>query len=107
VVELIDHHVVEPVRPESVQVSSERLDAREQHARVGALFPAVVQTKVRIRPHPAEYVHRLAQDLFAVGDEQHTTELRPGSVEGGEPRLAQSGRHHDQAAAEPMQPGLL
>ena len=107
VMELIDYDVVEPVGREPVQIPGERLDAGEQHAGVRLLLPAVVQAEVRIRLDAAEHVEGLAQNLLAVGDEQHPAELRPGGVERGEPRLAQASRHHDQAAAEALQPGLL
>ena len=90
-----------------MQVPCERLDAREHHAGVRLLLPAVVQAEVRVRLDPPEHVEGLAQDLLAVGDEQHAAELRPGGVERREPRLAQPGRHHDQAAAEAVQPGLF
>jgi len=54
VMELINHHVVEPVGREPVQVAGECPDAREKHARVRVLLLSVVQAKVRVRPDPAE-----------------------------------------------------
>lgn len=67
--ELVDHHVVEPVGREPVQIPGERVDAGEQHAGARLLRPAVVQAKVHIRLDAAEYIERLAQDLLTVGDE--------------------------------------
>ncbi len=105
--ELIDYDVVEPLWRKPVQIRGERVDASEQHAGVRLLLPAVVQAEVRIRLDAAEHAEGLAQDLLAVGDEQHAAELRPGGVERGEPRLAEPSRHHRQAAAKALQPGLL
>src|SRR6516162_10685062 len=102
--ELIDHDVVEPVGGKPIQIPGERLDSGKEHAGARLLLPAVVQAKVRIRLDAAEYLEGLAQDLLTVGDEQHAAELRPCGVERGEPRLAEPGRHHDQAAGKALQP---
>jgi hypothetical protein len=42
-----------------------------------------------------------------VGDEQHPAELGPSAVEGGDPGLAESGGHHDQAGSEAVETGGL
>jgi hypothetical protein len=107
VMELIDHDVAEPAGRKPVQISGERLDAGEQHPGIRLPLPAVVQAEVRIRLDAAEHIEGLAQNLLTVRDEQHAAELRPGGVERGEPRLSEPGRHHDQATAKALQPGLL
>jgi hypothetical protein len=107
VMELIDHHIVEPVWREPVQVPGERLHAGEHNLGTRLLLTAVIQPQVPVRLDAAEHLQRLPQDLLAVGYKQHRPELRPRRVERRQPRLAQTGRHHHQAAAKAIQPRLL
>jgi hypothetical protein len=106
-VKLIYDDVVEPVRLELVQVSRECLDTGEHDAGARLLGPAVVQAEIRIWLYLAEHLKGLPQDLLAMSNEQHASDLRSGSVERCEPRLAEPSRHDDQAAAESLQTGLL
>ncbi len=64
--------------------------------RAGFFSVPVNSPRSRVGLHPPEHVAALAQDLLAVRDEQDAPELRSRGVEGGEPRLAEPGRHHDE-----------
>lgn len=55
-VELIDHHVVESVRRESVQVAGEGLHAGKEHAGVRLLGACVVQPDIGAGLHATEDV---------------------------------------------------
>lgn len=88
-------------------MTHEALHTGEDHVRVGVLVTLEEQSERRVRPHPAEHVTGLAQDLLTVCDEQDTTGTRSCGVERRQPRLAETGRHHDQAGTEPRCPRRL
>jgi hypothetical protein len=106
-VELVDDDVVELVGGEVVEACRQRRDAGEDHAGVASLLCPEVQAERLSWLHLAEGVAALAQDLFAVGDEQDPAELGPSAVEGGDPGLAESGGHHHQAGSEAVETGGL
>ena len=107
VVELVDHHVVERGRVERGEVAGERLDAGEHHIAVG-LSPIAGEVAERARRADAAVdVACLAEDLVAVGDEQHPPELGSGRVERCQPGLAEPGGHHHQSGSETLRTGLF
>ena len=71
VVELVDDDVVEVVGGEAVEVAlpAQRLDRGAEDVDFGVLLLAVVEADRGIGPDAQERLGRLAEDLFAVGDE--------------------------------------
>ena len=94
-VELVQHHIVERVRVEPLQMVSTAKGLNRGKKDVAlALLDAVVTAHARLRSDPAERRHRLAQYFRAMSDKQHAVELQ--AVEGRQPRLSQPSRHHHQ-----------
>ena len=106
VMELVYDDVVEGVRRELAQVTSpaERLDRGEEDVGVGGLLVAGVEAEDRGRANAAKSLERLAEDLFAVGHEQHPSERWPIRVEGGEPGLPQARGQHDETCGVAVGP---
>ena len=98
VVELVDDDVVERLGREPLQVlaSAQRLDGCEDDFGVGILDLAGVVAEVRFWADSSERVERLVEDLLSMRDEEHASKLRPTRIEGGQPRLAEAGRQHDE-----------
>jgi hypothetical protein len=107
VVEFVDHDVIEVVRREAPQVRAlaERLHRRAEHVDLRVARLAHVEADPSLGADACEGTGGLAQDLFAVGDEQHALAAHVFGVEGGEPGLAETGGEHDEAAPVAVAPG--
>ncbi len=105
VMELVHHHVVEAVLGELLEVGhlAQGLDRGEDQVRLEVLSRAGVEPHARLRSQAAEGAQGLAQDLLAMGHEEHPLEGR--RVEGGQPGLARAGGHHHQAGPVAFLPG--
>jgi hypothetical protein len=99
-VEFVDDDVVEVLRREPLQMFGlgQRLHRGAQHVDIGIAAAAGVVAHALLRQDADEGGRRLAQDLFAVRDEQDASRAHAHGVEGCQPGLAQAGGQHHQAA---------
>jgi hypothetical protein len=95
---LVDDDVVEPVQAEPAQVVrlSEGLDRGEEDVGGRVFLLSGVEAEVGFGADGAEGVEGLAEDLLAVGDEEDALRLEAVGVEGGKPRLSESGGEDDE-----------
>jgi hypothetical protein len=105
--ELVDDDVVELVGVKPRPSPGEGLHAGEDDPRVWILLLTDVEAKISVRLHAAKHITALAQNLLAMGDEQHPAKLRTRGIERSQPGLAKTGRHHDQPGAVSVGPRLL
>lgn len=115
VVRLIEHDVVETLGGEPLQVlrAADGLNGGNHNVgvKLGATLGVPVDPKRRLA-FPEDEPQRLGglpQQLLAMGQEEHARRVPQlssdgGRVEGGEVRLAEAGRHHDESAALPLGP---
>jgi hypothetical protein len=107
VVEFVDHDVIEVVRREALEVGAlaQCLHRRAEHVDLGVADCAHVEADAGLGADAREGVRGLAQDLLAVGDEQHASGAHVFGVEGREPGLAETGGEHDEAAPVAFESG--
>jgi len=105
VMEFVHHDVVETVPGEALEVrqTAQGLDRGEEQVRPQVLVRPGVETHAGFGAQAAEGAQGLAQDLLAVGHEEHPRE--PRRIEGGQPGLSGSGGHDHQAGKVALLPG--
>ena len=76
-VELVDDDVVEGVRGELSKMlePAQGLDRREHDFCMRVFGVTGVVAKPSLRSNPSKGVERLTQDLFSMGNEEHTSKL--------------------------------
>ena len=107
VVELVDDDVVELPGIELAQTTAQGLHRCEDNVGVRLLLLAVVEAELCIWPDSTKHIAALTEDLLAMGHEQRAANRRTTRIEGGQPGLAETGRHHDQTCPKPLEPGSL